>query len=166
MRRWHGRVLLALGLFGLSAAASGQDVDRGVVSPYFECPYVNYFDTDCPQLRERETREPVTGSRAPVEERARAAPADEAGEPEAEAGVGQGLTPEELILFPRESLAPDAPPLFRLLLSDPTLENARRYVRWHARRAARLRVVQALIRRAGEEPQAAGDPAARPVESE
>ena len=111
MRQWHGLGLMALGLFGLIAAASAQEVDTGVVSPYFDCPYVNYFDTDCPQLRERETRAPVAGTRSPVEERPRAAPSDEASEPEAEPGDGQGLTPEELILFPRESLAPDAPPV-------------------------------------------------------
>ena len=54
-------------------------------------------------------------------------------------------------MFPRESLAPDAPPLFRLLLAEPTLDNARRYVRWYARRTAKLQEVQALIRRAGTE---------------
>ena len=58
---------------------------------------------------------------------------------------------ETYLLFPKESLAPDAPPLFRLLLAEPTLENARRYVRWYARRTARLQAVQALIQLAGTE---------------
>ena len=58
---------------------------------------------------------------------------------------------ETHLLFPKESLAPDAPPLFRLLLAEPTLENARRYVRWYARRTVRLQAVQTLVQRAGRE---------------
>ena len=76
------------------------------------------------------------------------------------------MLPEELVLFPRESLAPDAPPLFRILLADPTLENARRYVRWHARRTAQLQVVQALIQRAGKELEANPGRSLRPLESD
>ena len=58
---------------------------------------------------------------------------------------------ETYLLFPKESLAPDAPPLLHLLLAEPTLDNARRYVRWYARRTARLQAVQALIELAGSE---------------
>ena len=58
---------------------------------------------------------------------------------------------ETYLLFPKESLAPDAPPLLRLLLAAPTLDNARRYVRWYARRTARLQAVQVLIQLAGSE---------------
>ena len=77
---------------------------------------------------------------------------DEQGDGDADReGTRQGVLPEELVLFPRESLAPDAPPLFRILLAQPTLANARRYVRWHARRTAELQVVQALIQQAGKE---------------
>ena len=32
------------------ASAQGQNPDAAP-SPYFDCPYVNYFDSECPQLR-------------------------------------------------------------------------------------------------------------------
>ncbi|MDE0207427.1 MAG: hypothetical protein OXP66_15555 [Candidatus Tectomicrobia bacterium] len=142
-----GLMALAALLFGGVAAVSGQPVEDGRASPYFDCPYVNYFDADCPQLREQLTQE------------RQARPGAESGTGRADEGndeahredARQGISPDELILFPRESLAPDAPPLFRTLLANPTLANARRYVHWHARRSAQLQVVQALIRRAGKE---------------
>lgn len=148
MSRCRWVVLVAL-LFGCVSAVSGQPSNDGRASPYFDCPYVNYFDTDCPQLREQRPRaqerqatpEPQPGPGRP----------DEQGSAEDREDTRQGVLPDELILFPRESLAPDAPPLFRILLAHPTLANARRYVRWHARRTARLQVVQALIQAAGKE---------------
>lgn len=146
---------VVVGLLGLVAATSAQDVDEGGASPYFDCPYVNYFDTDCPQRSERDPRVPVAGHRAPTEEEP---VATRQGEVEDGDATQREVLPEELILFPRESLAPDAPPLFRILLANPTLENARRYVRWHARRTAQLQAVQALIRRAGNELGAAPHP--------
>ena len=142
---------IALGvLAALAGWAGAQQEEVGVVSPYFDCPYVNYFDSDCPQLSRRDAQAPVAGARAPEEEEQAARPDEPGAAAEAEEGQPRGL-PDEMILFPRESLAPDAPPLFQVLLAQPTLENARRYVRWHARRTAQLQVVQALIQRAGRE---------------
>ena len=144
-------MVLAAVLLGCLPAVSGQPLDDGMASPYFDCPYVNYFDTDCPQLREQRQRPPLQGRQVRPE------PQPGPGRPDEPANAGDrentqpGVLPDELILFPRQSLAPDAPPLFRLLLANPTLENARRYVRWHARRTAQLQVVQALIRAAGKE---------------
>ena len=157
-RRW---VVWAAVLFGWVPAVSGQPADDDGTSPYFDCPYVNFFDTDCPQLGElgpapqeqQATPEPQPGAQ----------PAAKRGEGEGREDRLQGVLPEELILFPRESLAPDAPPLFRLLLANPTLANAQRYVRWHARRSAQLQVVQALIQRAGKELETSPVPALRPV---
>ena len=54
-------------------------------------------------------------------------------------------------LFPRESLGRDTPELYRVLLMQPTLENARRFVRWYARRMERIQQVQELIALAGGE---------------
>lgn len=150
MKRSHGLMVIA-GLLALVAGASGQDTDDGSGSPYFDCPYVDYFDTDCPQLRKREPRAPVAGHRTPTEKGPAVTRQGETDETEGGEETWRGILPEELILFPRESLAPDAPPLFHILLANPTIENARRYVRWHARRTAQLQVVQALIRRAGKE---------------
>ena len=156
MRRCRSVVAAAV-LFGWVSAVSGQPADDDGASPYFDCPYVNFFDADCPQLGEQRP--------APQEQQASPEPqrSDERGEGEGREDRLQGVLPEELILFPRESLAPDAPPLFRLLLANPTLANARRYVRWHARRSAQLQVVQALIQRAGKELETNPVPALRPV---
>ena len=143
--RW---IVLAV-LLGCVSAVSGQPSDDGGAGPYFDCPYVNYFDTDCPQLREQ--RPPVQGRQAAPETRPGRGQPEDQGDAEDREDTRQGVLPDELILFPRESLAPDAPPLFRLLLANPTPANARRYVRWHARRTARLQVVQALIQAAGKE---------------
>ena len=135
------------------ASAHGQNPDAAP-SPYFDCPYVNYFDSDCPQLRklwEEQERRRLQRQGAPAVPPAQPSGAttplqgDEDERP-------RGLEADETyLLFPKESLAPDAPPLFRLLLAEPTLDNARRYVRWYARRTVRLQVVQALIDRAGRE---------------
>ncbi|MDE0206964.1 MAG: hypothetical protein OXP66_13175 [Candidatus Tectomicrobia bacterium] len=142
--------LLSLGVvLGLAIGSHGQEA---APSPYFDCPYVNYFDKDCPQLRKEQERE---RRRLQQEgDTATASPDHEAGRQGEQAewydGTADDLD-ETYLLFPKESLAPDAPPLFRLLLGEPTLDNARRYVRWYARRAARLQAVQALIRLAGSE---------------
>ena len=158
-----GLMVLAAVLFGCVPAVSGQPSEDGRASPYFDCPYVNYFDTDCPQLGDQ--RRPPQGRQAAPEPQPGQGLADEPGDTEESAGTRQKILPDELILFPRESLAPDAPPLFRLLLENPTLANARRYVRWHARRSAQLQVVQALIQRAGEERETNPTLALGPIEN-
>ena len=44
--------LLSLAVvFGAAGAVNGQEAEAAP-SPYFDCPYINYFDSDCPQLRE------------------------------------------------------------------------------------------------------------------
>ena len=133
---WSAAVAVAL-----AGAAWAQE--REAASPYFECPYVNFFDEGCPQLEKEQARD------APRAE-------GEAEEPETVDEEGDGEWPDdvpELLvpLFPKQSLAPDTPPLYRLLLMRPSLENARRYVRWHARRMARFREVQGLVDAAGRE---------------
>ena len=143
--------LPVLVLVGWSSLGMAQQLDQSITSPYFDCPYVNYFDSDCPQLREDERRGRERGR-----VRDRGEELDPGAEEEREGrGDGEGedrLLPEEVgVLFPRESMAPDTPSLFRLLLENPTLENARRYVAWHARRTARVSLAQALIKQAGEE---------------
>ena len=157
-RKW---VVWVAVLFGWVSAVSGQPTDEGGASPYFDCPYVNFFDTDCPQLAELGPS--PQEQQATPESEPGAGWSDEQDSGENQENTGQGVLPDELILFPRESLAPDAPPLFRLLLANPTLANARRYVRWHARRSAQLQVVQALIQRAGKELETIPVPALRPV---
>jgi len=163
MRRF-GWIVLAV-LLGCASAVSGQPSDDGGGSPYFDCPYVNYFDTDCPQLHEQRPQPRAQGQNAAPESQRGPGRRDEPGSEEDGEDSRQGVLPEELILFPRESLAPDAPPLFRLLLAHPTLENARRCVRWHARRSAQLQVVQALIQRAGKELETRPGLALRPAET-
>ena len=133
-------VVAAVAVLAASVAAQ----ERESPSPYFDCPYINYFDSDCPQLeRERARVEP---------------PADD--EKETPAGTDEldeqqdwlQEVPEELLpLFPRESLAPDTPALYQLLLLRPTLNNARRYVRWYSRRMSRIKEAQDLIAVAGRE---------------
>ena len=118
----------------LVAVAVGQE--RDLSSPYFDCPYINYFDNGCPQT------EPQAETVAPPND-------GEHEQPEiVEDREGEY---EWLPLFPKESLAPDTPPLYRLLLIKPTLENARRYVRWYARRMNRIRQAQELVDIAGRE---------------
>lgn len=150
MKRLH-RLMMIAGLLSLVAGASGQDVSDDSRNPYFDCPYVDYFDTDCSQLRQRQSRAPVAGHQTPTEEEPAVIRQGDTDGTEDREETRRGILPEELILFPRESLAPDAPPLFRILLANPTIENARRYVRWHARRTAQLRAVQALLQQAGKE---------------
>ena len=125
----------------LAGAAGGQE--REQPSPYFECPYINYFDGDCPQLEREE---------------AGAAPTEDEPQPPATGDAEESEhdwlqeVPEDLLpLFPKESLAPDSPALYRLLLMRPTLRNARRYVRWHSRRMRRIQEAQDLIAAAGRE---------------
>lgn len=149
--RWQAGVLATGMVLGLSVAALGQEEERAP-DGYFDCPYVNYFDPDCPQLR----KPPTQPERRRPDGREAPAAAPETQEPgaaaEADDGRPRDLDADDVYpLFPRESLAPDAPPLLRLLLANPTLDNARRYVRWYARRSERLRAVQALIELAGRE---------------
>ena len=139
--RWLWVVNVAA-LAVLASTAGGQEREQS--SPYFECPYVNYFDHDCPQLEKEQARV------RPQADDEREPRADE-GEPET-AGDWLQEVPEHLLpLFPKESLAPDAPALYRLLLVKPTLDNARRYVRWYSRRMRRIQAAQDLIAAAGAE---------------
>ena len=143
-------VVMVVGLMiGAAALASAQEAEAAP-SPFFDCPYINYFDNDCPQLRqlweEQEQRRLEAEGRARQEQVPMLEEAEE-GELEVEE-----LDPERrFMLFPKDSLAPDTPELYWILLSDPTLENARRYVRWYAERTVRLQAVQALIEVAGNE---------------
>ena len=126
----------------LAAVAGAQE--RESSSPYFECPYINYFDSDCPQLKPEEARA------APPTENDPQQP-EGAEEPESDDDWLED-NPELLLpLFPKESLAPDTPTLYRMLLIKPTLETARRYVRWYERRMRRIREAQALVEVAGRE---------------
>lgn len=124
-------------------AAAAEAQERESPSPYFDCPYVNYFDSDCPQLERDKERAPPPDD-------------DEAGPAATEELEGEHdwlqEVPEHLLpLFPRESLAPDTPALYQLLLLRPTLRNARRYVRWYSRRMGRIKEAQDLIAVAGRE---------------
>ena len=147
--RWQVGVLATAMAFGLSVGALGQEEEQAS-GGYFDCPYVNYFGKDCPQLH---GPSPHHDGRRSDDGEVPAAPHgnSEPGEtPETEDRERHELNAEDIYpLFPRESLAPDAPPLLRLLLAEPTIENARRYVRWYARRSERLREVQTLIELAG-----------------
>lgn len=135
---WLAMALVAVGT--CSAVAQERDLS----SPFFDCPYINYFDSGCPEL-ERETPQAVPQERPEVEE-----PTVE-GEREEETEWADE-NPELLLpLFPRESLGADTPELYRLLLVTPTLENARRFVRWYSRRMERIQDVQKLIALAGGE---------------
>lgn len=124
------------------AVTSAQEMEQA--SPYFECPYVNYFDEGCPQL-ERE----IAPAAPLVDEEEERAAAE--GEDEVEHDWLQEVPEHLLPLFPKQSLAPDTPDLYRLLLLRPTLANARRYVRWHSRRMGRIKEAQELIAAAGRE---------------
>ena len=145
-------------VLGAAVTVNGQD-GEAASSPYFDCPYINYFDSDCPQLRElwhdREQRR-LQEQGGPA-----ATPGVEQEPGQADVHLGQDdgerepLDIEKLYpLFPKDSMALDAPDLYRLLLIRPTLETARLYVRWYARRAARIQEVEALIQTAGSELQA------------
>lgn len=136
------------------ASAQGQE-SQAAPSPYFDCPYVNYFDRDCPQLRklwEEQQQRRLQRQDGPAAVPRGQDAGRQAEQPRQDDDGPHDLDADETyLLFPKESLAPDAPPLFRLLLAEPTIENARRYVRWYARRTARLQTVQALIQWAGSE---------------
>lgn len=128
---------------GLALACGAWAEERESSSPYFDCPYINYFDSDCPQLEREQPR-----SAPPAEDDAERPGMAGDQESEQEWPVE---APELMQLFPKESLAPDTPPLYRLLLMRPSLETARRYVRWHARRMGRIQEVQGLVDLAGRE---------------
>ena len=140
---------------GVSRRSIGDARAGGCAQPLFRLPVRQLLRPRLPAVAQALGG---TGAKAPARaDNPAAVPdgqeAERQGE-QAEQGDGRpdGLDADETyLLFPRESLAPDAPPLFRLLLAEPTLENARRYVRWYARRTARVQAVQALIRRAGSE---------------
>ena len=118
--------------------------ERDLSSPYFDCPYINYFDSGCPEL------EKDAAPKAPQERPEAEKPAVEGERDEENEWAGEN--PELLApLFPRESLGRDAPELYQALLTEPTLENARRFVRWYARRMERIAEVQNLIALAGGE---------------
>ena len=153
MLKLHVGLLSAAVVLVALASAQGQNRDAAP-SPYFDCPYVYYFDGDCPQLRklwaEQERRLEEQDKPAGLRDGQDGDRGSEQSGQEDDGTDSLG-TDERFLLFPKESLAPDAPPLFRLLLAEPTIENARLYVRWYARRTDRLRAVQALIQRAGRE---------------
>ena len=130
------RLWVAAALAVLASTAGGQEREQS--SPYFECPYVNYFDHDCPQLEKEQTR-----VRPQADEEREPRAGDD--EPETEGDWLQKVPEHLLPLFPKESLAPDTPALYRLLLVRPTLDNARRYVRWYSRRMRRIQEAQDLI---------------------
>ena len=135
---WLLVAALSLGV----GVAAGQE--RDLSSPYFDCPYINYFDSGCPEL-EKESP-PAKQQERPEAEK----PAVEGQRDEDDHWAGEN--PELLApLFPRESLGRDAPELYRVLLTEPTLENARRFVRWYSRRMERIAEVQKLIALAGGE---------------
>ena len=150
MLRLQVGLLCAAVVLAALSSAHGQTPETAP-SPYFDCPYVNYFDRDCPQLwEEQERRRQQEGNPAPMRRGQDAGGQTEQPQQDDDGTHSLGAD-ETYLLFPKESLAPDAPPLFRLLLAEPTMENARRYVRWYARRTARLQAVQALIQLAGSE---------------
>ena len=138
MPRWMWSAAVVAVVVG---AAGAQEREQS--SPYFECPYINYFDGDCPQMEREEARA------APTEDEPESPAAD--GDQESEHEWLQEVPEHLLPLFPKESLAPDSPALYRLLLMRPTLRNARRYVRWHSRRMRRIQEAQDLIAAAGRE---------------
>ena len=149
--------LLSLAVvLGAAVAVNGQE-GEAAPSPYFDCPYINYFDSDCPQLRElwheREQRRLQEQGGPAATPGVEQEPGDV--HVEQDDGVSDALDLEKLYpLFPKDSMAPDAPDLYRLLLAKPSLETARLYVRWYARRTARMQEVEALIQTAGSELQA------------
>ena len=126
----------------LTGVAAAQE--REPSSSYFECPYINYFDSGCPQAEQEEARVPPPGDEQPQQP-------EVVENPESEYDWMEEVPEDLLPLFPRESVAPDTPPLYHLLLMKPTLENARRYVRWYARRMNRIREAQGLVDVAGRE---------------
>ena len=151
--------LLSLAVvLGAAVAANGQE-GEAAPSPYFDCPYINYFDSDCPQLRELWNEREQRRLQEQGEPAATPGVEQEPGQADVHLGQDDGerepFDVEKLYpLFPKDSMAPDAPDLYRLLLAKPSLETARLYVRWYARRTARMQEVEALIQTAGSELQA------------
>ena len=140
---WLVAAVVALG------ACSATSQEREPSSPFFDCPFINYFDSGCPEL-EREAPRAVPQERPEAER-----PAAEREHEEEDEWAEEN--PELLVpLFPRESLGRDTPELYRVLLMKPTLENARRFVRWYSRRMQRIQEVQELIALAGGEFPAGG----------
>ena len=146
-----GKVVCLVVLMVLAAIGGAAAQERDLSSPYFDCPYINYFDSGCPELERR----PSTSSGAGAQPQAPPAPEPPAVAEERDEGYEYEWQEEnsELLvpLFPRESLSRDTPELYRVLLLRPTLDNARRFVRWYARRMERIRQAQALIALAGGE---------------
>ena len=139
------RTLYLLVAICLLCAGTASAQDRESSSPYFECPYINYFDDGCPQMEEEQGRMQPPAEDQPEQ------PGTAEGEAEGEYEWPED-SPELLLpLFPKESLAPDTPALYRMLLMSPSLETARRYVRWYERRMSRIREAQALVEVAGRE---------------
>ena len=54
-------------------------------------------------------------------------------------------------LFPRETMAPDTPPLLVTLMQDPTAENARAFLAFQKAKLARLAEVQRLLKTVSQE---------------
>ena len=135
-------------MWGIAAMAALPAVavaqEREPSGTYFDCPYINYFDSGCPQTEQEQARV------APPAEEEQEQP-ETVEELESEYDWMEEAPEDLLPLFPRESVAPDTPPLYHLLLMKPTLENARRYVRWYARRMNRIREAQELVDVAGRE---------------
>ena len=135
---WLAVAIMVVGM-GMAAAQ-----ERDLSSPFFDCPFINYFDSGCPEL---EKESPQAAPREMPQDEQQAAEGE--GEEENE---WSEENPELLLpLFPKESLGADTPELYRLLLVKPSLENARRFVRWYARRMQRIQEVQELIALAGGE---------------
>jgi len=147
--------LLSAAIVLLMLASAQAQESQAAPSPYFDCPYVNYFDRDCPQLRklwEEQRRRRLQRQDDPAAVPRGRDAGRQTKQPQQDDDSPHRLDAEETyLLFPKESLAPDTPPLLRVLLAAPTLDNARRYVRWYARRTARLQAVQALIELSGSE---------------
>ena len=144
-RHWGTWTVAAVALLASVAAAQERDPS----SPYFECPYINYFDSGCPQAEQDPSIN--SGARVGPQNEAEQEQPESVEELESEYDWMQEAPEDLLPLFPRESVAPDTPPLYHLLLMKPTLENARRYVRWYARRMNRIREAQGLVDIAGRE---------------
>lgn len=149
-------------LMAVATLAVAQEEPQGFrQNGYFDCPYINFFDQDCPQHRPPQPSAPRPGSEEPAA----------SGSPPAPPAEGEFLQPGAMMrrylelqkslgdrhrLFPKQSMAPDAPPLFQHLLIEPTLDTARLYVLWHAARAERLHQALGLIEAASAEHEAGG----------
>ena len=86
-----------------SGMAGGQQ--RDLSSPYFDCPYINYFDSGCPEL---EREQAGTQPQAPPEPEPPAVAEEQENEYEWTEENPELLVP----LFPKESLSGDTPELY------------------------------------------------------